>query len=51
MKGEKMITEYKHYYIEENFYGHGEFTVQYCGDDVWFKTKKEAMEFIEEISE
>jgi len=39
--------EYKGYYIEYNFYGKGEYTVQYEGDDVWFNTIKEAKEFID----
>lgn len=41
--------EYKGYYIEFNFYGKGEYTVQYCGDDVWFNTEEKAKEFIDGI--
>lgn len=41
---------YKGYYIEFNIYGEGEFTVQFCGDDVWFPTEKEAREFIDEVA-
>ena len=43
--------EYKGYYIEENFYGRNEFTVQYCGDDVWFSSIEEAKAFIDSIAE
>ena len=42
--------EYKGYYIEYNFYGHKEYTVQYCGDDVIFKTIKDAKKFIDSIA-
>lgn len=35
------------YYIEYDFYGKGEYTVQYCGDDVIFWTLEEAQEFID----
>ena len=40
---------YQNYKIEHNFYGQQEYTVQYCGDDVWFKTLEEAKSFIDEI--
>lgn len=43
--------EYKGYFIEIGFYGEGEITVQYCGDDVWFKSVEEAKEFIDQITE
>ena len=43
--------EYKGYYIEHDFYGQDEYTVQYCGDDVIFKTKEEAKAFIDELDE
>lgn len=42
--------EYKGYYIEENFYGRNEYTVQYCGDDVWFSTLEDAKAFIDSIA-
>lgn len=45
------ITEYKGYSIEKDFYGKGEYTVQYQGDDVVFKSVEEAKEFINEISD
>lgn len=35
--------------IEENFYGQGEFTVQWCGDDVWFTSEEDAMMFIDSV--
>ena len=40
---------YKGYWITFNFYGKGEYTVQYCGDDVVFDTEEEAKEFIDKI--
>ena len=45
----KMI-EYKGYYIETNFYGENEISVQYCGDDIIFPTIQEAKEFIDEVT-
>ena len=41
--------EYKGYFIEYNIYGKKEYTVQYCGDDVFFRTLKEAKHFIDMI--
>ena len=41
--------EYKGYYIETNFYGQNEISVQYCGDDILFPTVQEAKEFIDEV--
>lgn len=43
--------EYKGYWIEFNFYGHNEYTVQYCGDDVFFRSIEDAKAFIEEVQE
>lgn len=43
-------TTYKGYDIEYNFYGKGEYTVQYDGDDVWFKSKAEAKKFIDDVT-
>ena len=43
-------TEYKGYYIEYNFYGNNEYSVQYCGDDVIFRSEAEAKEFIDTIA-
>lgn len=45
-----MFTEYKGYYIEYDFYGMKEFSIQYCGDDVMFETEQAAREFIDEIT-
>lgn len=44
------MTEYKGYCIEYNFYGLGEYSVQYCGDDCMFTTEAEAKAFIDEIA-
>ena len=44
------MNEYKGFYIEFNFYGANEYSVQYCGDDVIFNTEEEAKAFIEEIA-
>ena len=38
---------YKGYAIDYNFYGQGEYTVQYCGDDIFFNTKEDAKKFID----
>lgn len=46
----KMFNEYKGYAIEFDFYGEGEYSVQYCGDDVMFKTMDEAKKFIDEVT-
>lgn len=45
------MTEYKGYYIEFNFYGNSEYSVQYCGDDVIFATQEDAEKFIDEIAQ
>lgn len=42
---------YRGYVIEYNFYGQNEYTVQYCGDDVFFNTEEEAKDFIDKIVE
>lgn len=42
---------YKGYEISYNFYGTKEYTVHYCGDDVFFYSVEEAMEFIDKIAE
>lgn len=41
---------YKGYYIDFNLYDQNEYTVQYCGDDLWFDTEEEARNFINSIS-
>ena len=43
------FIDYKGYYIEYNFYGNNEYSVQYCGDDVLFETLQEAKDFIDSI--
>lgn len=43
--------EYGGRYIEFDFYGSGEYTVQYCGDDLWFDNLEEAKAFVDEINE
>ena len=42
--------EYKGYFIEFNLYGNNEYTVQYCGDDLYFTTEEEAKAFIDEVA-
>lgn len=42
--------EYKGHYISFDLYGNNEYTVQYCGDDIYFRTEKDAKEFIDSIS-
>lgn len=43
------IIKYKDMLIEYDFYNHGEYTVQYQGDDIWFDTLDAAKKFIDEI--
>lgn len=45
------MIEYKGYYIEHNIYSFEEYTVQYCGDDIVFKTEEDAKHFIDQITE
>jgi outer membrane phospholipase A len=45
------ITKYKGYFIVLNLYGRNEYTVQYNGDDLFFRTLKGAKDFIDEILE
>lgn len=42
--------EYKGFAIEYDFYGMGEYSVQYCGDDVMFNSMEEAKAFIDEVA-
>lgn len=44
------MTEYKGFYIEHDLYGQSEYTVQYCGDDIWFESEAEAKRFIDEVA-
>lgn len=39
------IWECNGLWIEKDFYGTGEYSVQYCGDDVLFNSFDEAVEF------
>lgn len=39
------------YYIEYDFYGREEYSVQYCGDDIIFDTLEEAQAFIDGLEE
>lgn len=39
------------YCIEYDFYGEQEYSVQYCGDDVVFRTLEEAQEFIDGLED
>lgn len=41
---------HKGYDISYNFYGIGEYTVFYGGDDIWFTTEQEAKDFIDTIA-
>lgn len=41
--------EYKGFYIDDSMYGM--ITVQYCGDDVVFRSVDEAKQFIDEVIE
>lgn len=47
---ENIMEEYRGFAIEFNFYGSGEYTVQYDGDDVWFTTLDEAKAFIDLVA-
>lgn len=44
-----MFFECNGFYVEYNFYGRNEYTVQYCGDDIFFDTKEEAIKFCETV--
>ena len=45
------IEVYKNYGIDFNVYGLGEYSVQYCGDDVLFYSLRQAREFIDDIQD
>lgn len=38
---------YKNYNIDYNIYNQKEYSIQFCGDDIIFKTLKDAIDFIE----
>lgn len=42
---------YKDYEIKKNIYGFGEWSVQYCGDDIVFDTIADAKQFIDGLYE
>ncbi len=42
--------EYKNFYVDYNIYGQGEYSVQYDGDDLIFKTPEEANAFIDSVA-
>ena len=42
---DKNIWECNGLWIEKNFYGLEEYSVQYCGDDIMFNTFGDAIEF------
>ena len=46
-----MFEEHNGYYIEFNFYGLKEYSVQFAGDDYMFNTKEEAKQFIDSLKE
>lgn len=45
------MYSYGGYYIEYNFYGENEYSVQIDGDDAIFNTLEEAKEFIDKENE
>ena len=44
------MIEYRGFYIEFNFYGSNEYSVQFCGDDVIFDSEEDAKNFIDTIA-
>ena len=49
IKIESSTTKYRGMEITYNLYRQNEYTVQYCGDDFFFKTEKEAEKFIDSL--
>lgn len=45
------MKEYKGFYIEFDFYGEGEYSVQFEGDDLMFRSEAEAKDFIDSVTE
>lgn len=43
------IFEHNGLMIEYDFYGGGEYSVQFCGDDLMFDTLEEAIAFCENV--
>jgi len=46
---DKKSYVYKEFVVEYNIYGENEYTVQFDGDDFWFKTPEEANAFIDSV--
>lgn len=46
---DESIYEHNGLWIEYNFYGNGEYSVQFCGDDLLFNTLEEAIAFCESV--
>lgn len=44
------MIEYRGFYIEFNFYGSNEYSVQFCGDDIIFDSEEDAKNFIDTIA-
>lgn len=44
----RMTTTYRETPIEYNLYGQNEYSIQYCGDDYFFETEKDARKFIDD---
>ena len=42
-------VEYNGYWISRNIYGSGEYSVQYCGDDIIFDDVNDAKDFIDSV--
>ena len=42
---------YRGFDFDHNFYGEGEYTIHYCGDDIWCTSLEEAKEVIDDIVE
>ena len=45
------IIHYRGWDLSYNFYGKGEYTLQYDDADIWFDTEAEAKKFVDEIME
>ena len=43
------MLKYKGYIIVFNLYGQYEYTIQYCGDELFFYTLRAAHEFIDNL--
>lgn len=45
------VINYRGIDIEVNFYGRGEFSFQWCGDDIICETLEEAKKVIDELTD